>query len=78
MKKEISIYWVHEGREYTGYAAYEDDCIKYVNENGETFEILYADQLPEDMALEEIWNDMISETEASEDGRIDVTHSPLI
>lgn len=78
MKKEIPIYWVHDGRKYIGCAMHEGDCIKYVNKRNETFESLSADQLPEDMSLEEIWCDMVTEAEASEDGRFDVTNSPLI
>lgn len=90
MKNAIEIYWIHEGREYEGFAGFNEastGCNAYIafstwqNESktaSETFDRIDADQLPGGEAeLREIWADMVAEAEASEDSRLDVTSSPL-
>lgn len=89
MKNEIRIYWVSEGEERTGYAAFNEastGCNAFITyepdpkcgDAGIAFDRLDADQLPGGEAeLREIWADMVAEAEASEDGRLDVTSSPL-
>lgn len=89
MKTTFDIYWIFEGEEYTGYAAYNEATDHYnafitfepdvVGGNaGNPFDRLDADDLEggED-ELREIWEDLLSDAEASEDGRLNVTYSSL-
>lgn len=90
MKTEIRIYWVSEGEERTGYAAFNEasaGCNAFITyepdpkcgDAGIAFDRIDADQLPggED-ELREIWEDLLSDAEASEDGRLDVTNLELV
>lgn len=91
MKNAIEIYWIHEGSEYEGFAGFNEastGCNAYIafstwqNESktaSETFDRIDADQLPggED-ELREIWEDLLSDASASEDGRLNVTDIELI
>lgn len=91
MKNRFPIYWIYEGKEHTGYAAYNEastGCNAYIafstwqNESktaSETFDRIDADQLPGGEAeLREIWEDLLSDASASEDGRLNVTDIELI
>ncbi len=91
MKTDIEIFWVHEGNKHEGFAAYNEaspGCDAYIafsawqNESktaSEAFARIDADQLPggED-ELREIWEDLLSDASASEDGRLNVTDMELI
>ncbi|MDD6612593.1 MAG: hypothetical protein PUE91_10345 [Clostridiales bacterium] len=90
MKNAIEIYWIHDGRECEGFAGFNEastGCNAYIafstwqNESktaSETFDRLDADDLEggED-ELREIWEDLLSDAEASEDFRLDVTYTEL-
>lgn len=84
METIIPIYWIFEGKEYDGYAVYNEASendnafITYESAENKALERLDAYQLEggED-ELREIWEDLLSDAEASEDGRLDVTNSSL-
>lgn len=91
MKTDIEIFWIHEGKEHKGFAGFNEastGCDAYIafsawqNESktaSETFDRLNANQLPGgETELREIWQDLLSDAEASEDGRLDVTNLELI
>ena len=86
VKNEFTIYWIHEGSEHEGLARYGacDGYDAYIafstwqNESktaSETFDRLNANQLPGgETELREIWEDLLSDAEASKDCRLDVTY----
>lgn len=88
MKNEFQIYWIHEGEEHEGFAVYNEsrdgDYITFNTWQNESknasiaFDRLDADDLEggED-ELREIWEDLLSDAEASEDFRLDVTYTDL-
>lgn len=90
MKTDIEIFWIYEGKEHKGLAQFNEastGCDAYIafsawqNESetaSETFDRLNANQLPGgETELREIWQDLLSDAEASEDCRLDVTYTEL-
>lgn len=89
VKNEFPIFWIHEGMEYEGFAAYNEsddgDFITFTTFQNESksattpFDRVNADDLEggED-ELREIWEDLLSDAEASEDFRLNVTYTDLI
>lgn len=89
MKNSFPIYWIYEGKKHTGYAQFHeastgsnafitfDPDLKDGND-GYAFEWLDAVQLPggED-ELRKVWEDLLSDAEASEDGCLDITYCEL-
>lgn len=84
-KNDLTIYWVDEdGKEKEGRAGFNcsdnGSYITYEDNDypGIVFDSIYANELPGDeLQLLRIWDDMVSEAESSEDGRLNVTNVPL-
>lgn len=88
MKNEFPIYWIHEGEEHEGFAVYNEspngDYITFNAWQNESksasiaFDRLDANDLAfGENELREIWEDLLSDAEASEDFRLDVTYTEL-
>ena len=88
MKNEFPICWIHEGEEHEGFAVYNEssdgDYITFnAQQNGiegasMAFDRLDADDLEGgENELRSIWQDLLSDAEASEDFRLDVTYTEL-
>lgn len=89
VKNEFNIHWIHDEKEYEGVAVYNEsddgDFITFETFQNESksattpFDRVDADDLEggED-ELREIWEDLLSDAEASEDFRLDVTYTDLI
>lgn len=88
MKTEFPIYWIHEGEEHEGFAVYNEspngDYITFNAWQNESksasiaFDRLDANDLAfGENELREIWEDLLSDAEASEDFRLDVTYTEL-
>ena len=88
MKNEFPIYWIHEGEEHEGFAVYNEspngDYIAFNAWQNESksasiaFDRLDADDLEGGVnELRNIWQDLLSDAEASEDFRLDVTYTEL-
>lgn len=88
MKNEFPIYWIHEGEEHEGFAVYNEspngDYITFnAQQNGIegasiAFDRLDADDLEGgENELREIWEDLLTDAETSEDFRLDVTYTEL-
>ena len=88
VRNEFTIYWIHEGEEYEGFALYNEsrdgDYITFNTWQGEgknastDFDYVDADWLEcGENELREIWDDLLSDAETSEDLRLDVTYTEL-
>ena len=88
MKNEFQICWIQDGEEHEGFAVYNEsndgDYITFNAWQNESksasiaFDRLDADDLEGgENELRSIWQDLLSDAEASEDFRLDVTYTGL-
>lgn len=80
MKKTMVIYWEYEDVEYTGFADYDGERIRFCNGSplfeGDTYDCVEQSDCEDGITLDMIWEDL--ESACDDDGRLNATDIDLI